>query len=509
MHKLPLFIMWFKRDLRLRDNQALRAAVAATQAIVGARLLLLYVFEPTLLADPHYDLRHWRFVAESLADLNRQLRRVGPATPLALSEWPNALASDLGAAAVARAAQVIVVQREMVELLTELAQRYALQGLYSHQETGLRITCQRDQAVAAWGRQHGVGWHQFRTNGVIRRLTQRAAWRPRYHASMAGPQQHPNLPALRALALRPDELVAAPGPALPASWAQPVAAFQAGGETVAHEYLHSFLTERVDHYIESLPSPLASRTGGSRLSPYLAWGCLSTRQVVQAQERAKQAARAHQLPARVTELNGFANRLLPQSYFIQQFESNDHMEFDNIRSACNMLHKHVNEVHYAAWRDGRTGYPLIDACMRCLYQTGYVNFRMRALLISFLTHHLFQDWRAGARHLASLFTDFEPGIHYSQVQMQAGMDYQPVVRVYNPIKQSQENDPEGVFIREWVPELARCPAPAIHQPWQMPAATQRHLGIVIGQDYPAPVVEVVATGKAARAALYQLRAARP
>jgi len=507
MDKLPLFIMWFKRDLRLRDNQALRAAVVATQAVARARLLLLYVVEPSLLADPHYDLRHWRFVTESLADLNQQLRQVGPTAPLALSEWPAAPASDLGEESAAGAAQVIVAQQEVVELLTELTQTYALQGLFSHQETGLRITYRRDQAVAAWCQQHGVGWRQFRTNGVIRRLTQRATWRPRYHASMAAPQQHPNLPALRELALRPDELVAALGPALPASWAQPVAAFQAGGEVVAHAYLHSFLTGRVDKYIESLPNPLASRTGGSRLSPYLAWGCLSTRQVVQAQERARQAARAHQLPARVTELNGFANRLLPQSYFIQQFESNDRMEFENIRPAFNSLHKHVNEAHYAAWRDGRTGYPLIDACMRCLHQTGYINFRMRALLISFLTHHLFQDWRAGARHLASLFTDFEPGIHYSQVQMQSGMDHQPVVRVYNPIKQSQENDPEGVFIRAWVPELAHCPTSAVHEPWKMSATNQQCVGVIIGLDYPAPVVDAVATGKAARAALYQFRTA--
>ena len=503
MVKQPLFIMWFKRDLRLRDNRALKMAIEATQAVPGARLLLLYVFEPSLLADPHYDLRHWRFVTESLSDLNQQLRQVGPATPLALSEWPTAPTADLRAASTREAGQIIIAQREVVELLTELTQTYALRGLYSHQETGLRLTYLRDQAVAAFCQQHGTAWHEFNQNGVIRRLTQRKEWRPRYYARMNQPQQHPDLAALANVALPTAALTPCLGPSLPAKWRQPAAGFQAGGEEEAHQWLNSFLTERVDHYIASLPNPLASRTGGSRLSPYLAWGCLSTRQVVQAQGRAAQAARAQRLSARATELSGFAHRLLAQSYFIQQFESDDRLEFENMNPAFNALEKNVNATHLAAWAAGRTGYPLVDACMRCLAQTGYVNFRMRALLLSFLTHHLFQDWKPGALHLARLFLDFEPGIHYSQMQMQSGMDYQPIVRMYNPVKQSREHDPEGTFIREWVPELAGCSARAIHEPWKMTAAVQQQVGVVIGRDYPAPLVDIVATGRVARTALYQ------
>ena len=131
-----------------------------------------------------------------------------------------------------------------------------------------------------------------------------------------------------------------------------------------------------------------------------------------------------------------------------------------------------------------------------------------SLLISFLTHHLFQDWRAGDHHPARLFTDFEPGIHYSQLQLQASTDYQPVVRIYNPVKQSREHDPEGTFIREWVPELANCTAAEIHEPWKLSAAAQQRAGVVIGRDYPTPIIDALATGRAARQALYRPREAR-
>jgi deoxyribodipyrimidine photo-lyase len=201
----------------------------------------------------------------------------------------------------------------------------------------------------------------------------------------------------------------------------------------------------------------------------------------------------------------FVSRLHWHCHFIQKFEDECSMEFENVNKAYDALVKPKNESYIKAWQEGKTGVPIVDACMRCLVATGYINFRMRAMLVSFLTHNLWQDWRFGVHHLAKQFLDFEPGIHYPQFQMQAATMGVHIIRTYNPIKQSYDHDENGEFIKQWIPELSNVPKEFIHEPWLMNLEQQQTLNCIIGKDYPAPIVDLKISTKMASNNLWALK----
>ena len=209
-------------------------------------------------------------------------------------------------------------------------------------------------------------------------------------------------------------------------------------------------------------------------------------------------------------LSAFISRLHWHCHFMQKLESEPAIETRNMHRGYGGLREgEFNEAHFERLRTGQTGWPLVDACVAMLEQTGWLNFRMRAMLVSVAAYPLWLHWQPVGHWLAQQFVDYEPGIHWSQMQMQSGTTGINTTRVYNPIKQAQDQDPKGVFVRRWLPVLRQVPDTWLFEPWKMPPSVQAQCGVVVGRDWPMPVVDLQEATRSAKARLHARRNTTP
>lgn len=448
-------LLWFKRDLRLADHPALHHAMRL------GRVVPVYVIEPELWAQPDASGRQYDFVRECLADLRLALRQRG---------------SDL-----------ILRRGAAVEVLEALRLETGARDLVSHEETGNGWSFARDRAVAAWARGQGVRWHELPQCAVRRGPHDRDHW------SAARTRWMGMAPLPVPDRLPPCTLPSDPPPGAPSLVAPDACpGRQRGGRIEARRLLTGFVTTRGTDYRRAMSAPDPAAFACSRLSPHIAFGTLSLREVV-GHVAGRQCAEPPG-PMRGA-LKSFQSRLAWRDHFVQKLEDAPAIETRCLHPLYEGLRGAPDPQRLQAWQAGETGLPFVDACMRSLMATGWLTFRARAMVMSVASYHLWLPWQDTGRHLARMFTDYEPGIHWSQCQMQSGTTGINSLRIYNPVKQGRDQDPQGAFVRRWCPEIAHLPDAYLHEPWRWEGRL----------DYPRPLVDPGAAARLARERIWQVR----
>ena len=465
-------LVWFRRDLRDFDHAALYHALKDARSVYCA-----FVFDRDILdALPRPDDRRVEFIRNSVVDLATSLAGRGGALivrhGVARDEIPR-LAGELGAMAVYANHDYEPAARERD---ADVARRLSERGIAFH-TTKDHVIFERDEVLSQAGTPFSV-FTPYK-NAWLRALTPfhvKAYPVEAYEASLARPEPGiaTEIPSLDAMGFRRTNLAELG-----------VVAGMAGGAALFADF-----RKRIDHYKEARDFP--ARKGPSYLSVHLRFGTVSIREL---------AAYAH---ARSLEPGGdgaatWLSELIWRDFYAQILWHYPRVATTAFKDEYAGLRFPGSARNFAAWCAGRTGYPIVDAAMRQLNATGYMHNRLRMVAASFLVKDLLVDWRLGEKYFAHTLIDFDLASNNGGWQWAAstGCDAQPYFRIFNPVTQSQKFDADGQFIRRYVPELARLDARSIHAPWLLPLEQQKDSGVVIGRDYPAPIVDHAAARVAA------------
>ena len=459
-------IVWFRYDLRLEDNQAF------IEATKNGNVLPIFIFDKNYYKLDTSSSFHLKFCEDSLKDLNQSLKNLYNS-------------------------KINIYYGDTTEILKNISKKFNISEIYSHHVFKNNYLSKIDGKISNFFKECNIQWYLFNQFGIQLGKRDRYRWSYNWNKFINQPvlekrvncnfiiDPDHNKNCVISTNFIDDKLI------------------QEGGRKNAVKLLNSFLDNRSDNYQKEMSSPITGEKSCSRLSPYITYGNISLREIYRA---TKQKLNEDISIVKKKSLIAFKSRLAWHCHFIQKLYDEPEIEFKNLNSAFDGLREDdFNPYYYEAWKNGNTGYPFIDACMRYLKLNGWINFRMRAMLVSFASYQLWLDWKKTSKHMAKLFTDYEPGIHYSQFQMQSGTTGINSIRIYNPIKQSIDQDPDGNFIRKWVPELKNVQGKLIHEPWKMTYIDQKSISIELGKNYPLPIIENNKATKIAKDKIWKVK----
>ncbi len=456
-------IWWLRRDLRLNDNAALHYALTSAEHV-----LPVFILDTALLSAERLRGARMAWLFDALRAIDDSLRAHGSRLIVREGSPDQALLSLCAESG----AEGVVFNRDYspYAVKRDAAVRRALRerGLIAHDCADLLIH-EPHEVPSKSGKPYDV-YSPFRR-----------AWE-----ALPKPQPYPIPDELRAKLRLPAEFAALPSLPIPVGEQPAPQPIGAPTEAEAQRRLAQFIAAPIYRYHER--RDLMAEDGTSALSPYLRFGMISARTCYHAAQQARAAA-ADESARKGADV--WVNEIVWREFYYQVLARYPHSVRHNFRPAYDAVQWEDNPAHLAAWREARTGYPVVDAALRQLLHTGWMHNRSRMIVASFLCKDLLCDWRHGERFFMQHLLDGDVANNVGGWQWTAGTgtDAAPYFRIFNPVAQSEKFDPEGNYIRRWLPELAKLPAKFIHAPFSMSAAEQRHFGVLIGRDYPPPIVD--------------------